>query len=129
MLFGNNSLTVKHETGASVRFCAEEALKWVLTDDLGHRVRMAHHWTQSSTALHQDIAEIHKPFDWTYSTTYSGSLLPPHAWQISSGHLEIDIPMLKRPDPILFYDEIVLYEDELADNGIAQLSVKVVHTK
>lgn len=37
----------------------------------------------------------------------------------------IPFERLKRPDPILLFDEIVLYEDELADNGIAILSVKV----
>lgn len=29
-------------------------------------------------------------------------------------------------DPILFYDEIPLYESELDDNGVSQLSVKVI---
>ncbi len=33
--------------------------------------------------------------------------------------------LLKRPDPILFFDEVMLYEDELADNGIAMLSCKI----
>jgi type 2A phosphatase activator TIP41 len=33
--------------------------------------------------------------------------------------------LLKRPDPIQFFDDVILYEDELADNGIAMLSVKV----
>lgn len=32
---------------------------------------------------------------------------------------------LKTPDPILFFDEVVLYEDELGDNGIVSLSIKV----
>lgn len=32
---------------------------------------------------------------------------------------------LKQPDPILLFDEVVLYEDELADNGISILSVKI----
>ena len=32
---------------------------------------------------------------------------------------------LTAPDPILFYDNIVLYEDELADNGCAILNVRV----
>ena len=31
-----------------------------------------------------------------------------------------------RRDPILFFDQVILYEDELADNGIATLDVKVV---
>ena len=37
----------------------------------------------------------------------------------------IPIELLKRPDPILFFDDVVLYEDELADNGIAMLSCKI----
>ena len=28
-------------------------------------------------------------------------------------------------DPILFYDEVPLYESELDDNGVSQLTVKV----
>ncbi|CAG8679130.1 16824_t:CDS:1, partial [Acaulospora colombiana] len=37
----------------------------------------------------------------------------------------INIEKLKIPEPILFYDEIVLFEDELADNGTALLNAKV----
>ena len=33
--------------------------------------------------------------------------------------------LLKVPDPILFFDEVVLYEDEMADNGITMLSCKI----
>jgi type 2A phosphatase activator TIP41 len=32
---------------------------------------------------------------------------------------------LSSKEPILFYDEVVLYEDELADNGVSLLTVKV----
>ena len=32
---------------------------------------------------------------------------------------------LRRPDPILFFDEVDLYEDELGDNGMSLLSIKV----
>lgn len=37
----------------------------------------------------------------------------------------IPLELLKRPDPIFFFDEVMLYEDELADNGIAMLSCKI----
>lgn len=37
----------------------------------------------------------------------------------------IPIELLKRPDPILFYDDVILYEDELADNGITMFSCKI----
>ena len=43
------------------------------------------------------------------------------------GHAGIPLHKLARQDiPILFYDDVTLYEDELHDNGIANLSVKIV---
>ena len=38
----------------------------------------------------------------------------------------IDYEKLKQPEKIYFYDEVILFEDELADNGTAVLSVKIV---
>ena len=32
---------------------------------------------------------------------------------------------LASKEPILFYDEVILYEDELADSGVSLLTVKV----
>ena len=37
----------------------------------------------------------------------------------------IDKSLLMARDPILFYDEVPLYESELDDNGVASLTVKV----
>lgn len=34
--------------------------------------------------------------------------------------------MLKRKDPVLLFDEVQLYGDELDDNGCAELDVKIV---
>lgn len=65
-----------------------------------------------------------KPFDWSYTTNYKGTLRtgsPP----FESSTKPIPVELLKRPDPILFFDEVMLYEDELADNGIAMLSCKI----
>lgn len=73
---------------------------------------------------HEGIKEIVKPFDWSYSTDYKGTLSP-NARPFETTTKSIPIELLKRPDPILFFDEVVLYEDELADNGIAILSCKI----
>lgn len=73
---------------------------------------------------HEGITEVVKPFDWSYSTDYNGSLRSNHpAFEPSTSPIPVDL--LKRPDPILFFDELVLYEDELADNGITMLSCKI----
>lgn len=49
----------------------------------------------------------------------------PSAKGFEPSAIPIPVELLKRPDPILFFDDVMLYEDELADNGISMLSCKV----
>lgn len=74
--------------------------------------------------MHEGIKEVVKPFDWSYTTDYKGTLSS-NSQSLQSTTKTIPLELLKRPDPILFFDEIMLYEDELADNGIAMLSCKI----
>jgi type 2A phosphatase activator TIP41 len=77
-----------------------------------------------------------KPFDWTYSTLHTGvvrsssSASTPKpdtiSWRPTSESESIPLELLSRPDPILFYDEIPLFESELDDNGSSVLSVRIV---
>lgn len=73
--------------------------------------------------MHEDIKEVIKPFDWSYSTDYAGTISPDPPFKDSDK--QIPVALLTRPDPILFFDDVMLYEDELADNGIAMLSCKI----
>ena len=65
-----------------------------------------------------------KPFDWSYSTDYKGTVAG-DCPRFEKATTVIPIELLKRPDPILFFDNVDLYEDELADNGASVLSCKV----
>jgi type 2A phosphatase activator TIP41 len=71
---------------------------------------------------HEGIKEVVKPFDWSYTTDYRGTV---KGKSLSPNTEPIPIELLKRPDPILFFEEVVLYESELDDNGISILSIKV----
>jgi len=77
------------------------------------------------------VTEALAPYDWTYSTDYQGSLKflnpdsPLPAITVDSTS-QLNIDKLKQQESILFYGEIPLYEDELHDNGISNLSVKLV---
>jgi type 2A phosphatase activator TIP41 len=77
-------------------------------------------------------------FEWTFTTGYRGTLGDDGSSRSGDERIKVldvaecragkdgvDFAMLQRPDPILFYDELVLFEDELADNGIAMLTCKV----
>ncbi|KAK9728375.1 Tap42 interacting protein [Basidiobolus ranarum] len=126
MMFGNNHLLLEHSQGFSYTFKALDALKRVgnSAESAGLiSVAYAQHWTEKRDKT-QDVKGVINPFDWTYTTNYDGT-------QVSSNFAfhnttkTIDIEKLKNPEPILFYDHLVLYEDELADNGSAILSVKI----
>ena len=73
---------------------------------------------------HESIKEVVKPFDWSYTTDYRGTLSP-SSTKFAPSTTGIPIELLKRPDPIRFFEEVVLYESELDDNGISMLSCKV----
>ena len=65
-----------------------------------------------------------KPFDWSYSTDYKGTVKSSSLF-FQPSEKSIPLELLKQPDPILFFDEVMLYEDEMADNGITMLSCKI----
>lgn len=76
---------------------------------------------RSETGLTQRVL---KAFDWTFCNDYKGSLIGP--WRVEPTDERIDLERLKKKDAILFFDEVNLFEDELHDNGIAQLTVRIV---
>jgi len=82
---------------------------------------------KSREKTHEGIKEVVKPFDWSYTTDYKGTITKGKLFHMP--HLQeaepIPIELLKRPDPILFFEEVVLYESELDDNGISVLSCKL----
>lgn len=129
MIFGDNLVSVTHRpSGWSISFSAEPALD--LVDKTGRdmlQVAHAKDWTSSrenSSAV--GIREVVRPFDWTYSTSYRGTEEPREDGRgLSVSERQIPLELLKRRDPILFFDEVMLYESELDDNGISLVSVKL----
>ena len=79
---------------------------------------------KSREQRHEGITEVVKPFDWSYSTDYKGTLNSEEP-AFKTTKKQIPLELLKRPDPILFFDEVMLYEDEMADNGITMFSCKI----
>lgn len=74
-------------------------------------------------------------YDWTFSTPYTGSAFLYHnrinnksdnvQWKQSSTSL-IELPLLTdQTQPILFFDDINLYEDDMHDNGYVSLKCKI----
>ncbi|RPA80884.1 TIP41-domain-containing protein [Ascobolus immersus RN42] len=138
MIFGKNYVEIEHiASGWAIRFDAESALDTVGKD--GERmlkVSYSEEWSKMRSSMTSSIKEIVKPFDWSYTpTNYAGTVTtPPPAstttesstsFEFKQTDKPLPLHLLSAPDPILFFDEVHHYEDELADNGIALLSTKI----
>jgi type 2A phosphatase activator TIP41 len=214
ILFGNSSLQLRHDaSGVTLRFTAFEALQQWKADDLPPlKVPVAKQWQASRQQEIEQQQALVLDYDWTYTTSYAGSLciqpaaskgsssgnsgssgtssdaagsadqttrnglpaagsaaaasgkaeagaaadaaaaataggdggpstsssaglLPEQgsqqqqqqqlpAWQPSSRQIDRHM-LMSTSEPILFYAEVPLYESELDDNGVCQLTVKV----
>ncbi|KAF9078448.1 TIP41-like family-domain-containing protein [Rhodocollybia butyracea] len=109
--------------------------------DGGVKVEYADKWMKSrsgpSPLLPMPKTVPTKPYDWTYTTTYPGhcsatasskSDSPSSHWLPANPTIPsqiIPLSELTRPDPILFYAEVPLFEDELHDNGSSGVIVRL----
>lgn len=132
MIFGNNSVRIENtKHGWCLEFNALDALKAVKMEDSGIRVSYAHKWIKSkkeqqrTTELDESSLEIGQHYDWTYTTNYKGTLTGNGPFFTRDDSATLPLDKLAQPDPILFYDDMILFEDELADNGISVVNVKI----
>ncbi|PQE14943.1 hypothetical protein CJF32_00002480 [Rutstroemia sp. NJR-2017a WRK4] len=126
MIFGDNLVAIEHlSSGWRMEFNAYDALDRVdKTDKNMLQVAYSREWSRSREKAHEGIKEIVKPFDWSYTTDYKGTITNGKSFSTENAE-PIPIALLKRPDPILFFKEVVLYESELDDNGISVFSCKM----
>ncbi len=81
-----------------------------------------------------------RPYDWTFTPSgYVGTVSPDPRRKrkgedvppptVEETEERIDYDKLRERERILFYDEVLLYEDELDDNGCTKLSCKIVSAR
>lgn len=124
MVFPKNVITLTHKNGCRLEFNALDALRSInqgKKDDI-IQVACANEWQE--TRPKQLLEEKLKPFDWTFSTEYDGTIND--KFRVEETTKKIDIFKLMKKEPMLFYNELTLYEDELHDNGISACTVKIV---
>ncbi|XP_054156394.1 TIP41-like protein [Oppia nitens] len=140
MTYANNWLTLVHSSGFRLEFNCLDALRLVSRQLPAHlKVDAAAEWMKAR-ADSEFTKVTKKVFDWTFTTDYKGTITTSSVVPTTDGHEDggsvvvvevvdtderIDIEKLKSKDEILFYDEVDLFEDELADHGVAKLSVKI----
>jgi type 2A phosphatase activator TIP41 len=121
MVFHLNSLVLEHDNGAVLTFNPLEALKKVRNEKLDIRVSCSDEWRESRPK--DKTEEKLKPFDWTFSTDYQGTIND--KFIVEPTDMKIDKFKLMVKEQILFYSDLTLFEDELHDNGTSVSSVKI----
>ncbi|KAM9302042.1 TIP41-like protein [Gastrophryne carolinensis] len=125
MMFGENILRIEHSSGFGIEFNAKDALKRVNNNQGAVKVACAEEW-QESRSDNEHSKEIVKPYDWTYTTDYKGTLLGGDmALKVVPTTERINTEKLKAREQIKFFEEVLLFEDELHDHGVSSLSVKI----
>lgn len=127
MVFAESYLRVMHESGCGLEFNTLDALRLVdAHSGPVVKVAAAREWMGARSDC-EHIKNVVSPFDWTFTTNYKGTIVQEKSasLKVSTTTDRIDIEKLKRREPINFYDDVLLFEDELSDNGTSMLSVKV----
>uniref|UniRef100_F6YE97 TIP41-like protein n=1 Tax=Equus caballus TaxID=9796 RepID=F6YE97_HORSE len=125
MMFGDNVLRIQHGSGFGIEFNATDALRCVNNYQGMLKVACAEEWQESRTEGDHS-KEVIKPYDWTYTTDYKGTLLGESLkLKVVPTTDHIDTEKLKAREQIKFFEEVLLFEDELHDHGVSSLSVKV----
>lgn len=122
MVFPKNILTLTHKSGSRLEFNTLDALRAVLKNKMDIQVSCAEEWQESRPKQH--LEEKVKPYDWTFTTDYQGTVIGPIRAEPTT--LKLDIFKLMHKEKIHFYHDLTLFEDELHDHGIASCSVKIV---
>ncbi|XP_016114372.1 TIP41-like protein [Sinocyclocheilus grahami] len=125
MLFGDNVLRIQHADGFGIEFNAIDALKRVNNMQDSVKVACAQEW-QDSRAESEASKEVVKRYDWTYTTDYRGTLLGEQLQiQVKPTAERIDMEKLRAREQIKFFEDVLLFEDELHDHGVSMISVKI----
>ncbi|KAG1667373.1 hypothetical protein FOA52_001433 [Chlamydomonas sp. UWO 241] len=129
MTFDRSSVVLVHEaSGVSISFSARDALRAWRAEDLPPlQVASAQAWRSSRLNEIEQQQAVQQAYDWTFTSPFAGTVSStsgaPPEWSDTSE--AINRGLLMERDPIVFYDEVVLYESDLDDNGVSQMTVKL----
>ncbi|CAG9538150.1 unnamed protein product [Cercopithifilaria johnstoni] len=124
MIFPNNSVVITYldEPELQISFNAFDALKSVdVTSYPNVEIGPSEQWQRSRSNVNC-LRRSNRPFDWTYTSNYRGTV---KGYTVLPTEETISIEKLKRRDPIGFYSQLTLYEDELADHGSSEMSIRL----
>lgn len=126
MLFDQSNLTLSLSK-FQLSFDTINALRMVGKADPQIKVQAAARWTSKKKRSDVEITTLQHASDWTFSTKYKGTLTSTKTTNDNNNvEYKIDYDALRDTTlPILFSSQVILFEDELDDNGTASYKVRI----
>ena len=127
--YSANHLCLTHDaSGACLTFTADGALRgWLRDRSPRVHVEGATGWLEARRVEVEAHEAATMDYDWTFTPEYGGDAAAPGggavAWSPSAEGM--DRALLTSREPILYFDDVPLYESELEDHGTSQIGVKV----
>lgn len=155
LVYNNTFARLKHDSGFTYEFLPHKALESIGTEyrktvlyNGGEirpesitvipgevKVSSASHWegrtVPKSSTFSEDSKEqvAAKVFDsgndWTFTSLYKGTVNSTRNYRIEQTNEDIPVHRLGMDNPILWASEIVLFEDELDDNGHCKFTFRI----
>lgn len=123
MIFSKNILRIEHKSGGAIEFTSQGSLEGLRDSDVDNiQVSHAKAWKEARSDC-EYIHNVKADYDWTYTTDYCGSILGD--LQVEPSEERININKISTREPIRFFQELYLFEDELDDNGASNCVVKI----
>ncbi|KAL3309111.1 hypothetical protein Ciccas_012344 [Cichlidogyrus casuarinus] len=124
MIFDKNSLKITNKADSSIHFEFNvlDAIKLIKNTPIDLKLPVSEEWRAARQECVSNI-EVYKPFDWTFSTEYCGTFSDSFREEATTETL--DRKFLSKLEPIKFFVELPLFEDELGDNGLSELHLKI----
>ncbi|MES1919893.1 hypothetical protein MHBO_001644 [Bonamia ostreae] len=127
MFFGDNYVQLTHDSNFIIRFDPLDSI--VCLKHVPKKEFAKVKYSKNFAASKFDVLD--KNFDWTFSSPYKGtfkSMSNNKFVDCASLFVEtadiIDIKLLEKRDKILWFSSVILFEDELHDNGISVMLTK-----
>ncbi|GAV08941.1 hypothetical protein RvY_18559 [Ramazzottius varieornatus] len=126
MVFVQNRLVVAFFWGKfGIEFNAVDAVNSIRdTPTTDARVASAEVWQAARSESLKTHTTHAVQYDWTYTPHYRGTIFG-QGLKVEPTDLQLDMNLLTKKDPVMFFDELQLYGDELDDNGCAELEIKI----
>lgn len=122
MLFLRNELLVEKSSSFSLRFKTLDALRGIGKVNPEIQVAAAERWKNARDRTDIEVGLVESASDWTFTTEYNGTLNS----SLVPTEKSIDYDLLRDTTlPIRFSSSVILFEDELDDNGISSYKVRI----